>query len=101
MWFWSHENTPKDIIDKKPEPGSWGKPYAEWPFGEYCTWQHFNQMQLRFDIYFCGWSGQDEFWNEQCYNYTNGKTCEDWVGNNPSYFIDAYWLINYMDVYQM
>ena len=103
VWFWTQDKVPQDIGKKEPDPSKWGIPYAEYPFGEWCPAEIFNTAkQLRFDIYFCGWSGQEEPWKEQCQNsVANGKSCEEFVAGNPEYFKDAYWLINYMDVYQL
>ena len=101
VWFWTQEEAPQDIKDKTPDPSTWGIPYAEYPFGSWCPAELFNTpKQLRFDIYFCGWSGQQS-WFQQCQTQvTNGLTCQQWVNTNPTYFRDAYWIINYMDVYQ-
>eukprot|EP01084_Bolivina_argentea_P305825 528357_1 len=100
IWFWTHDKVPDDIKNKQPNPDTWGKPYAEYVFGSWCPASNFNTpKQLRFDIYFCGWAGNDF---QQCQSsVTKGKTCVQWVSENPSYFKEAYWLINYMDVYQL
>ena len=58
-------------------------------------------MRIIFDSYYCGWSGESVFWDEKCQQVTKNATCQDWVANNPEYFKDAYWLINYLDVYQL
>ena len=100
-WFWLHEDVPDDIIQKKPDPSLWGLPYAYFPFGSWCSSNHFNSMNIMIDLYYCGWSGNDPSWKTQCGTIANNQTCEYFVANNPNYFIDAYWLINYIDVYQL
>ena len=100
IWFWQHENIPDDIVIKKPDPSLWGIPYAFWSFGSWCTSDHVNELQIIFDLYYCGAAGTDSTWISQCGNITHNVTCEEFVMNNPDYFHDAYWLINYVDVYQ-
>eukprot|EP01084_Bolivina_argentea_P018247 33979_1 len=103
IWFWSmyDKNIPNSIYTKKPDIDSFGIPFVFYPFGSWCESSNFKNMQVMFDLYYCGWSGQQSFWDEQCQKYTSNATCQDWVANNPSYFRDAYWLINYLDVYTM
>eukprot|EP01084_Bolivina_argentea_P029654 55063_1 len=102
MWFFTNDQVPDDIKQKKPDPNNWGKPYAAYPSGSWCPQSIFNtQKQLRLDIYFCGWAGADATWNQQCSGTAQGKSCNEFVGENPTYFKDAYWAINYMDIYQL
>ena len=101
IWFWLHDDTPIDVINKKPDPNVWGLPYAFWPFGSWCTADHFAAMMIHIDLYYCGWAGDDDEWNKECGNsVAKSQTCQDFVANNPSYFHDAYWLVNYFDIYQ-
>lgn len=101
IWFWSmnDKDIPMSIYNKKPNVNDFGIPFVFYPFGEWCNASNFKNMQIMFDLYYCGWSGQTYFWDESCQRFTNNVTCQDWVANNPSYFKDAYWLINYLDVY--
>ncbi len=103
IWFWSmfDENIPNNIYSKTPDVDTWGIPYAFWPFGWWCKSNNFPKMQILFDLYYCGWAAQTNYWDMHCLNVTNNATCFQWVMNNPSYFHDAYWLINYLDVYTM
>eukprot|EP01084_Bolivina_argentea_P047259 87064_1 len=101
MWFWQHNEVPSDIVNKKPNPNSWKIPYAFWPFGNWCTSDHFKNLAILFDLYYCGWAANDATWKSQCSTVANGQTCEQFVMNNPQYFRQAYWLVNYLDVYQL
>eukprot|EP01084_Bolivina_argentea_P302988 523061_1 len=101
LWFWTQSNVPIDIINKQPNPNTWSIPFAYWPFGMWCTSDHVKDLQMIFDLYYCGGAATDSKWNEQCGNIVGNATCEEFVMNNPSYFKDAYWLINYVDIYQM
>ena len=106
IWFWDHDNTPSDVVNKIPNPNNddWGKPFGFWPNYDNCNMaEHFKEMRIIFDLYYCGWSGNDPTWKSECSDDNGpakGQTCEEFVMNNPSYFMDAYWLINYLDVYQ-
>eukprot|EP01084_Bolivina_argentea_P047261 87070_1 len=101
IWFWLHKDVPSDIKSKTPNPDAWGLPYAFFPFGSWCTSDHFKQMAILFDLYYCGWAGQSNTFGSMCNSIANGASCEDFVMNNPSYFRDAYWLINYVETYQL
>ena len=101
IWFWSmnDKNIPKSIYNKQPNTNEFGIPYAYFPFGNNCPSRNWYNIQIMFDIYLCGWAGDKYFWDTNCQNYTKNQTCQQWVANNPSYFKDAYWLINFVDVY--
>ena len=45
-----------------------------------------------FDIYFCG-SWVQSNWDQKCKQMTNTESCQ--------YFKNAYWIIHYVDVYQL
>ena len=76
---------------------------TQWPFGDWCNSKHFNNLQIIFDLNYCGWASYDPTWNSQCKdsNIAKGQTCEQFVMNNPEYFKDAYWLINDLSVYEL
>eukprot|EP01084_Bolivina_argentea_P068110 123957_1 len=108
-WFWTRNEIPMDIKNKNPEPSTWKLPYANWPFGATphivnngCSTDNINTYhQLRFDLYYCGVAGGKNSWS-MCQNVVGiNQTCEQFVNQNASYFKDAYWLINYMDVYHL
>ena len=102
MWFWYQNNTPPAIETGQTilDTNNFGIPYAAWPFGSWCESKHFNTMSILLDLYFCGWAGDDYVWDPQCSKLANNTTCEEFVMNNPGYFKDAYWLINYIKVFQ-
>lgn len=104
-YFWSRNDIPIDIINKTPDPLTWKLPYGYYPFNnDNCNVANIDTyLQLRFDLYYCGWSGNDPTWKSQCSstNIAKNQTCKEFVANNPNYFKDGYWLINYMDIYQV
>jgi hypothetical protein len=107
MFYFSRANIPLDIINKQPVPSNWGKPYARFamsPHSSDCSSGHFTNQQMIFDTTFCGdWAGNpDVFSQSQCTSSQYNKyQCNDFVNNNPSEFSEAYWLINYLDIYDI
>jgi len=96
VFYFNRNSIPKDISADVPDPTSWGKPYAYFGLGSMCPSSKFANMNLVFDLTFCGdWAGA--VFGSQC----PGKgTCQSYVQNNPSAFAQAYWQINYCKVFQ-
>lgn len=62
---------------------------------EVCDKSHFQNLNVVFNTAFCGsWAGN--VFSDTC---STAVTCTDFVKNNPAEFVDAYWLINYVDIY--
>ncbi|KAL4797521.1 concanavalin A-like lectin/glucanase domain-containing protein [Aspergillus venezuelensis] len=97
VWFFPRSSIPSDISAGTPDPGSWGTPTAR--FAGSCDIEsHFTDMQIIFDITFCGdWAGN--VWGSGSCAALSGS-CTDYVANNPTAFADAYWDINSLRVYQ-
>lgn len=95
-WFWEAGSLPSDILAQKPQPTSWGLPYAAFDFGSACSSSHFHDHTMIINTNFCGdWAG-NVFANE-----CPGKgSCSQWT-NNPQNAKEAYWLIDYIDIYSM
>jgi hypothetical protein len=96
MWYWTRNAIPADIKSGNPNPSGWGKPYAFFMFGSNCPSSHFSNNQIVFDLTFCGdWDGSA--FSGDC----PGKgSCNSYVQNNPSAFAQAYWDVNYVQVWQ-
>jgi len=96
MFFFNRNNIPKDLASDVPNPAGWGKPYAYFQLGSNCPANKFNNMNLVFDLTFCGdWAGG--VFESMC----PGKgSCQSFVQNNPSAFNAAYWQVNYVKVFQ-
>jgi hypothetical protein len=96
-WFWTRSAIPADITSGNPNPAGWGKPFAMFPFGQYCSSNHFQNHNVVFDLTFCGdWAGNN--FGTDC----PGKgACNTYVQNNPSAFSEAYWSINYLKVWSL
>ncbi|BCS19055.1 glycoside hydrolase family 16 protein [Aspergillus puulaauensis] len=98
VWFFPRSSIPEDIGSGNPDPSSWGTPSGK--FAGSCDIEsHFGDMQIIFDITFCGdWAGA--VWGSGTCSANNGGSCEDFVSNNPAAFEEAYWDINSLKVYQ-
>jgi hypothetical protein len=96
IFFFKRGSIPSDITADRPDPSGWGKPYAYFALGSACPANKFQNMNLVFDLTFCGdWAGA--VFGSQC----PGKgACNTYVQNNPSAFADAYWQINSVKVFQ-
>ncbi|KAJ6119251.1 hypothetical protein N7523_003531 [Penicillium sp. IBT 18751x] len=96
IYFFSNSSVPSDITSGNPDPSGWGTPAAS--FAGCDIDSHFSELQIVFDITFCGnWAG-DMWSSSSCSSYAS--TCNDYVANNPSAFEQTYWEINSLKVYQ-
>ncbi|ORX60603.1 hypothetical protein DM01DRAFT_1300445 [Hesseltinella vesiculosa] len=95
VWFFPRRSIPSDITSGHPNPASWGKPTADFPFSK-CSSNHFSNLAITFDLDFCGvWAGAVYKSQFHC-----PGTCSDYVINQPKAFSEAYWNINSLKVYQ-
>lgn len=87
IWHFPRGGIPQDIIDKTPDPSTWGSPQALFGGGTglySCDVEaSFSDMNIVINLDLCG-SYAGNLWgvNNQCDDYAT--TCEEWVGNNPS-----------------
>jgi len=95
MFFFNPNQVPSDLIYGKPDPTTWGKPYAYFTIGSNCPKSHFNKLQMVINLTFCGdWAGA--VFNTDCPNL---GACNSYVQNNPTLFRESYWAIRYVSVY--
>jgi hypothetical protein len=98
-FFFQRNSIPSDISSKTPNPESWGKPYARFEISEAsdCNSNHFSAHNIIFDLTFCGdWAGAT--FSSDC---TASESCESFVKYNPQFFENSFWLINYVDIYDI
>ncbi len=97
IWFFPRTSIPADITAGNPDPTTWGTPLANYA-GNCNIDSHFQNMNIVFDTTFCGaWAGQ--VWTQgSCKE--KAATCEAYVQENASVFVDAYWLVNSVRVFQ-
>jgi len=97
IWYFANASIPSDISSGSPNPSGWGTPAASFS-GDCDISSHFSNLQIVFDITFCGdWAG-DVWSSSSCSSYAS--TCDSYVQNNPSAFEGTYWSINSLKVYQ-
>ncbi|OTA81131.1 glycoside hydrolase family 16 protein [Hypoxylon sp. CO27-5] len=102
LWHFPRSTIPDDIIYGHvvgPDPSSWGPPQAIFGGSSCSPDTHFFNLSLVLNINFCGdYAGNIWGIADQC--NLLAPTCEEFVANNPDSFQEAYWDINYIDVYQ-
>ncbi|KAJ1555908.1 hypothetical protein HK405_010851 [Cladochytrium tenue] len=98
IWRFTHSGVPAgfDSGSTVTPSSSWGTPAADFPLGSSCSASHFNDMNIIFDLTFCGsWAGSVF----SCSGSGN-DACKSYVGSTPSAFTEAYWSINYVKVFK-
>jgi hypothetical protein len=97
IWFFPRSAIPAEIkAGTGVNPSSWGKPMTNFEFGSNCPSSHFANQKIIFDLTFCGdWAGS-VFGSSGC-----SGSCNSFVQNNPSQFTEAYWIINFVKVYNL
>ncbi|KAK2046583.1 hypothetical protein LZ31DRAFT_197799 [Colletotrichum somersetense] len=101
VWHWPRQVIPSDIVAKTPDPSTWGLPTALFGTSNCEVDRYFRNMSLVIQTNFCGdyaatiWGSDGDTCNQRA------PTCVEYVANNPGAFSNAYWEVNYIDVYQM
>ena len=99
FWWWSGNKYPENVFTK-PNTCEYGIPYAAFPFGEWCTSNHFKNHTIILDINLCGsWAGGNN-WNNHCAKDTGYASCDNYTRYNPHKFSDAYWEIQSLTVFE-
>ena len=100
VWFWQRNAIPSDINNNTPNVAGWGTPLVSFSSGNGgCDFgKSFANHNIIFDTTFCGqWAGS--VWGSgSC--ASKADSCNDYVAQNPAAFVNAYWLINSVKVYQ-
>ena len=96
IYFFDRQSIPSDISSGDPNPSTWTQPIAR--FTGSCNFgEKFNSQQIVFDTTFCGdWAGAT--FTDQCGGVA--KSCEAYVADTPNAFVDAYWSVKSLRVYQ-
>ncbi|KAI1281168.1 glycoside hydrolase family 16 protein [Xylaria sp. FL0933] len=102
IWHFPRIAIPYDISNapiSKPDPSRWGPPQARFGGSECDADSHFYNMSLVINTNFCGAYAGDAWGVTDICNKL-APTCEEFVASNPSSFRNAFWQINYIDVYK-
>jgi len=99
IWFWARNDgsVPGDVsgAPSSIDTSTWGTPFADFPSTNCDLESHFGPNNIVFDLTFCGdWAGA-VFTSQGC-----GSDCTTFVNENPSAFVNAYWDIASVTVYQ-
>ncbi|KAK1967352.1 WSC-domain-containing protein [Colletotrichum sublineola] len=100
IWHWPRQGIPPDIIAKQPDPSTWGLPSALFGTSSCEVDKYFRDMSIVVQTNFCGdyaatiWGRDGDTCDQRA------PTCVEYVANNPGAFSNAYWEVNYIDVYQ-
>ncbi|KAI1147826.1 glycoside hydrolase family 16 protein [Nemania diffusa] len=102
IWHFPRKAIPDDIKlapVRTPDPTKWGPPQALFGGSTCEADSHFYNMSLVINTNFCG-AYAGKIWGvaDQCDKLA--PTCEEYVAKNPSSFINTFWQINYIDIYQ-
>ncbi|WPG99059.1 glycoside hydrolase family 16 protein [Acrodontium crateriforme] len=100
VWFFPRDRIPADISHGAPRTQNWGLPIVAFNGGPACNVdEHFANHNIIFDTTFCGdWAGS--VWSQGSCAH-RADTCQEYVANNPGAFVDSYWSINSLKVYQL
>lgn len=108
-WFFKRASVPADLLADKPDPTGWGTPAANWPATDCDPLKFFFNHVVVFTNTICGdWAGAPSVWNypqsaygqtKSCKEQTGYPTCSAYMQANPD-LSQAYWLINYVKIYQ-
>ncbi|KAG9238289.1 putative endo-1,3(4)-beta-glucanase, partial [Amylocarpus encephaloides] len=97
--FFPRPSIPADITAGTPDPSKWPSPQARFSGGGCNIDQYFNSHKMIFNTAFCGdWAGK--IWDSDASCKALAPTCDKYVGDNPTAFKEAYWLINSVVVYR-
>ncbi|KAH8820411.1 concanavalin A-like lectin/glucanase domain-containing protein [Xylogone sp. PMI_703] len=100
VYFFPRTSITPDITSGTPAPETWGTPVASFSgSGDGCDIDtHFANHNIVFNTDFCGgWAGS--VWSSgSCASLAS--TCDAYVAANPTAFVNAYWEINSVKVYQ-
>ncbi|KIW30350.1 uncharacterized protein PV07_06100 [Cladophialophora immunda] len=100
IWFFARKSIPSDISSGKPDPSGWGLPASIFD-GPGCDIDaNFADNRIVFDTTFCGDFGDATWSSGGCAASTGQSQCSVYVGSNPGDFKDAYWDVNYVQIYQ-
>ncbi|KAI8954064.1 glycoside hydrolase family 16 protein [Xylaria longipes] len=102
IWHFPRTAIPNDIKlapMATPDPTTWGPPQALFGGSSCEADSYFFNMSLVINTNFCGaYAGNIWGVTDKCNELA--PTCEEYVASNPSSFINAFWQINYIDIYK-
>lgn len=105
VWFFPMNLVPDDIVNGRPNTDLLSIPDASFPMGSNCNFrENFPNHVLVINNTFCGGYAGWSFTPDGCPNVVGNNSmekCINFVKNEPSEFIEAFWDIEYIRIYQM
>ncbi|KAF2098069.1 glycoside hydrolase family 16 protein, partial [Rhizodiscina lignyota] len=102
IWFFPRDSIPDSISRGAPEVSEFGTPQANF-HGSCDIDEHFKKHRIVFDTTFCGDFAGSVYHQSTCpqvEGMDSMGSCIDYVKNNPSDYLDAFWSVNYIKVYE-
>jgi len=103
IWFLPRSLAlPASLLTPSPDPRSFGTPLARFA-GSGCDFStRFRDLSIVLDTTLCGdWAGNSEVWKAGgCAAKTGSETCEAFVESDPGAFVEAYWEVRGLRVYE-
>lgn len=103
VWFLPRSAPlPASLMTPSPDPGSLGTPLARFA-GAGCDFAaRFRDLSIVLDTTFRGdWAGNGEVWRAGgCAARTGKASCEAFVAESPGAFVEAYWEVVGLRVYE-
>ncbi|KAJ3474865.1 hypothetical protein NLG97_g9660 [Lecanicillium saksenae] len=97
MWQFARDGIPADISGKKPTPDAWGTAAADFPNTHCSIGSKFSNNSIVANIDLCGELVEASWKKSGC---GGGKTCKQFVSDNPKEFSNAFWEFGAFEVYQ-
>jgi len=101
MWFFPRNNIPSDISsgNSNPNPTTWPVPSAFYPASGCNPNEAFGAQIITLYIDICGaFAGDQAVWTQTCANVAQNCSDPSVVGN-PTNYDQAFWDINYLEVF--
>ncbi|KAL2760308.1 glycoside hydrolase family 16 protein, partial [Sodiomyces alcalophilus JCM 7366] len=97
IWAFTHDNTPSDLLEGRPDPTTWGMP--RFATGDCEVSKLFSDAQIIMNINFCGVAGHPGHW-DTCEAETGESSCQAFVANNPKAFKNSFFQVRSIKIYQ-
>ncbi|KAK8063878.1 hypothetical protein PG996_008530 [Apiospora saccharicola] len=104
VWFFPNATVPADIRADKPNPNGWASGALISDFqtknGGCDIARNIHTQSVIINIDFCGSEVSGSWWEESEDCSRVAPTCNEYVAKNPAAFVEAYWLINSVKLFQ-
>ena len=99
VWSWG-SNAPADVTSGTPQPTTWGTPHFALTKSTCDIEKSFNTMKLVLNINLCGDAPSGNWVGDGCKSVTQKNTCQEYVAQSPTKFIDTFFKVRGIKVFQ-